>query len=591
MKRKEKQVVMFLLLFSLFSSLSLIFIPLVKANPDTETIRPNAYGDVNDWNLVDSIYYDALNDLNDSTYIWLDNVTSPDQLLNLENPTFSDISDVNSVTIWFRAYATGTGASEKIASLIKTSGTTYEGSSQTITRGSWNNYSETYNDNPYTSVAWTKGEIKNLQSGIRLKTDGEMLNCSEVWVIVDFTLLSYKITYNSITNIITVLGGNKTNPVNFFMVWLQDQTDGWGVVTRTGVQYWFDATLQIGGFNTETWFADTRKQVAFNPSLETIITVESNAHLRFGVLMDESLKIGSYGCDIIATKWDGSIFTLKAGSFFECYASDISSNSTVFGGELDLNFRGNETYIYMTILDRVEPTFNPTNFDVFDVYRVNILMGLYGIAMASSGGDWDDIRICSFDESALYLQSSYETELSNIVLSNNTRVAYISSSFTGECNLTNAESDNWNFFFGALSTGEVRRKYEFDLKVIYENNTEVENANVTITNDYLGISNSWITYANGSIDTLTLDYGHYNYTGGNTIYDYNPYNITITYSNYTYSTLLNATKKEDLTFTLQFQVSANGVISGFGSGFLLALLIGGVMIIPVIGVVVVVSRK
>jgi len=68
--------------------------------------------------------------------------------------------------------------------------------------------------------------------------------------------------------------------------------------------------------------------------------------------------------------------------------------------------------------------------------------------------------------------------------------------------------------------------------VTYPNGTAFENANVTITyyGQGGGTAYSGTTDSNGQIPTQTFTYGFYNRTGQETIYDYNPYKISITNS-------------------------------------------------------------
>jgi len=141
--------------------------------------------------------------------------------------------------------------------------------------------------------------------------------------------------------------------------------------------------------------------------------------------------------------------------------------------------------------------------------------------------------------------------------------------------IINGDVDNWNFVWYPTTTGEVFRQYEFDLTITYMNYTPMENANVTISNSYLGTSDSWLTYANGSIPPQTYSMGHYNQTGGDSLYDYNPYNITVTRSGFrTYTTLINITKEEDFPIALQETTAAVTYTSAI-------LIVAAFIIIPV----------
>ncbi len=127
----------------------------------------------------------------------------------------------------------------------------------------------------------------------------------------------------------------------------------------------------------------------------------------------------------------------------------------------------------------------------------------------------------------------------------------MSGSTIDHSNILNGDSDTWDVEFGSGCAYNVYRNYEFDLTVYFQNGSYVNNANVTISNSYLGSSDSWLTFANGSIPQQVYDMGHYNITGGDTIYSYNPYNLTISMSGYeTYTDLVNITRKENLRVSL-----------------------------------------
>jgi len=102
--------------------------------------------------------------------------------------------------------------------------------------------------------------------------------------------------------------------------------------------------------------------------------------------------------------------------------------------------------------------------------------------------------------------------------------------------------------------------------------------NMTITNS------SSQSYFNGSIIELVaiaegnLTYGFNNFTWNSNSNVSNPYDLTIT---------------SDLTVWCYFGNITNGIDTNgsFTTGFLFAFMVGSIMVIPVIGVVLVVSRR
>ena len=95
-----------------------------------------------------------------------------------------------------------------------------------------------------------------------------------------------------------------------------------------------------------------------------------------------------------------------------------------------------------------------------------------------------------------------------------------------------------------------------------------------------GIVGSWLTPANGSIPTQTLTQGFYNQTGGDTIYSFNPYNITITKTDYfTYTQLFTLNDKKAWQIALlEPQASGNGTVVSTTNILLGALLFSPIML-------------
>jgi PKD repeat protein len=78
---------------------------------------------------------------------------------------------------------------EQAVILWRTHSIDYESSAQTISRAAFTNYSETRATNPNTGSAWTWAEINALEVGSRASTlgTGEIIQCSEYWIVVDYT--------------------------------------------------------------------------------------------------------------------------------------------------------------------------------------------------------------------------------------------------------------------------------------------------------------------------------------------------------------------------------------------------------------------
>ncbi len=103
-------------------------------------------------------------------------------LYQLENT--SQTGTINWIKVWVRCVALASGYCR---TAIKTGGTVYEGTQQSVSM-SWANYSTQYAENPNTEEAWTWDDLNALQAGVSLK-EGSILNtnCTQVYIEVDYT--------------------------------------------------------------------------------------------------------------------------------------------------------------------------------------------------------------------------------------------------------------------------------------------------------------------------------------------------------------------------------------------------------------------
>jgi len=97
----------------------------------------------------------------------------------------------------------------------------------------------------------------------------------------------------------------------------------------------------------------------------------------------------------------------------------------------------------------------------------------------------------------------------------------------------NWDVDSWAFAFGT-NDGQCYRQYSYDITVTYLNGTVVNGTSTgaRVTIQHYGTAQD-VDYnetlsESGTITTQNLTMGVYNKTGGNTIYDFNPFNIQIT---------------------------------------------------------------
>jgi len=370
------------------------------------------------------------------------------------------------------------------------------------------------------------------------------------------------ITYSGTT--ITCTGGTQDDPITFWDLWNASYVNGWNVVDQLssnatigiGLQntsYVINANIRIGKdivppfppTPVDGHLGDEDVTVIFPDGINHRAIWLMHGTFRLGKLEDATNKITSGGVTLIFLD-DGSgqgLIENDDNAYF--YASTfLAPNVLHHYFKFDAQVRMYECsianlYLYYSAIP--------------DIYRLEARGGNIAINPTISGGTFEDI-LCHSLREIFYLSGSQSGQVSDVVGKNNTYVARLND-WTGTFNLTNSEADNWTFHWTGTDTGQCYRQYMLDLTVQYPNGTAIENTNVTIINDYLGISDSWLTDADGNIPEQTYSMGHYNQTGENTIYDYNPYNITITYPDYqTYTTLFNITQKEDLTITLTPEV-------------------------------------
>ena len=98
-------------------------------------------------------------------------------------------TNINSVTIYFRAKNTNNSVNEQIKGLMYVSPTYYYTDVITLT-SSWATYSYTWTANPATTIAWTPANINNNRWGMAAAiARGRFNRCwvAAVWLVVDYT--------------------------------------------------------------------------------------------------------------------------------------------------------------------------------------------------------------------------------------------------------------------------------------------------------------------------------------------------------------------------------------------------------------------
>ena len=162
----------------------------------TETLRPNDAGDLTQisnqypdsgehWDKVDEETPDTI------TYVKGESDGTYYDLYNLPAHSVGR-GTINFIKVYSRAKADTTPDQYTHRIHIKTGGTIYDGA-QVLVTTSWVTYSDQWNTNPKTEVAWTWDDIDALQIGISLRYESSSplvypkTSCTQVYVEVDYT--------------------------------------------------------------------------------------------------------------------------------------------------------------------------------------------------------------------------------------------------------------------------------------------------------------------------------------------------------------------------------------------------------------------
>lgn len=339
----------------------------------------------------------------------------------------------------------------------------------------------------------------------------------------------------------------------------------WGVISKQyDKSFGVDCQLTIGTFSTEGWFADDGKQIVFSANTPSqFIYVEAAGHFRLGKVVDETLKLCEKGCDLISARVSGP--TLKGDGSVELYSSRFLSTSPYAAVRLVIQYTSwfgtTKFRMWMCIADKTELSINPTGTYSVDVYRLTSQKSTIAITPAVGAGTYDDLFIHSC-ENAFYIAGSITFSVKNVVLKNNTYVAY-ASYFEGTFYLINAEADNWTFNWAGGGDGKIYRQYEFDVHCQDKDGNDL--SGVSAVGEYIspyGQAFSETTDANGDIPTQILDHGWFESAYGNTEQLKTP--LKVTYKKAGYQTVVKYYDLDKKTKDVVVMHKAVGVFLDFG---------------------------
>jgi len=386
------------------------------------------------------------------------------------------------------------------------------------------------------------------------------------FIPISFVKGATSITYNAVSNIITVTGFPSDSPCSFWDLYNASNINGWNIVKMfpsDNVTFEFGCRIIIGGISTHTYFIDKNIHITFNSTSisangHNLIEVKYRGHFTLGQLDNATTKLTSRGVSILAVNsgytYNSIIYGQHSSADIKLYSCSFISTSPN-SGSLQHRVRGlkNNTPVYNCLFNNVY-----LELSSVDGFRITMLEG--DCSLSRSTGTFEDIYLEAPFSQYIYWYGSETGNLKNIKGIGN-KGAYGDIRCLGitvNHNITNGDFDRWRFNWGGSATGEVYRNYEFDLTVTYPNGTVI---NGTLTGARVEIqhfgNNSGIDYnatlnEDGSINQTILSMGFYNQTGDDNIYNYNPFNLRIYnvtgYVEYNGNFTLN--KKEDLTISL-----------------------------------------
>ena len=377
------------------------------------------------------------------------------------------------------------------------------------------------------------------------------------------------ITYSIETNKITVIGEGAGNPggdadhaYGFTDIYNADVAGGWGKVLKQGTnQFLFNAGIVIGDANTETYFADTKKEIVFPADLviatvggyQHMVHLTKNSHFRLGILYSDVRKETGGGCTIVDLH-TGLTFPIGdgAGVGVPPIEAEIYGCSFIGTGRqlFSIVQATNQSKCYNTIFsDKFEVGGYKVNF-----YNVILTDAAYGFSRVQ--GNMDKITIMKITANGLYSHPIGESSstFKNVIMKN----VGVPFRFYSGCSLDqyliNPDFDVWNITFTGSVTAKLYRQYEFDLKVTDKDGNNINGATVKIwdKDDNLVVDT---TTASGVIAEQIITRGYYNSSNGSILQDASPHKLTISKAGYqTYSKKFTLDSKIDWAIRLKRSV-------------------------------------
>lgn len=325
-----------------------------------ETLRPNATGFVNTWDVGN---YTHVNDESDATYIYQDGTTSPcSGLFNLDNSSVG-AGDITQVKFYTTLRKNADGGGDTSATVqYRHNGTTTQSSSVALTSATWGTWVLTTTLNS-DGDAWEWSDIEVLQAGVTGTESGagggnkRYTQCSEVWIEITYvspdfifaSKLMIDILPQIIFNEVSTYGvGNDTEWIEFYNNGLADvNLSGYTVSNLGGETYTFgDVTVGVGNFtvlhivpstNTST---NSTGNVYWKTDTEFLNDTGGHIILNNTYYYRKSIDYMAYGSQTVSTLRDVEFI----GVVPSAPAQDESLSRWLNGQDYDLGSDWNETH-------------------------------------------------------------------------------------------------------------------------------------------------------------------------------------------------------------------------------------------------------
>jgi hypothetical protein len=334
------------------------------------------------------------------------------------------------------------------------------------------------------------------------------------------------ITYSS--PVITVIGFTEGVPCTFQDICDVNDLNGWGVVDALGSnQFYLEASLVIGDGTNATWFADSDVEVTFYTQTSTgakDIEVKANANLRFGELVDSVNKVTDKGVSLIVqndldSRYGAAIYSdLGTAYLYSCTIRDAGVYQT---SNLAKSLRTDNGRVWNCLIDNIQ--LSGESMDVYNTYFVN---GYNALGYPADGTmERLVIRNTRF---GIYWYSTLGGSVTDAIFTNCSTTAWadavVDAYYLNEdCYLTNVEwDDTWDnvgeegtsrliYWHGTNYGKTIYERYTFDVNLLFENGTAVNNCNISLTD----VNGTQIfnlqTGSNGSISEQIIIYRSYGY--------------------------------------------------------------------------------